>query len=382
MPSDFAELLNSVLETYLSERERRIFNLRYGLSSGKAMTLDLVGKEIGVTRERIRQILDRCHKKLFSKRRLALYSGMAESPISLMMKSLIGKISFGEDYEIASRAVDFIEEELPFLSIDNMTLTLVVRFLYSDKRTKEIVSQSSAILKERRRSQKRAYSKQKISREFQLLLDNAFWADTTRIFSISEISKFSKSRNTSSSGVGKAGAFYSKKLKRGVEYESELELDFYHDLEANDDVVYYQEQPLAISYSNDGNEYKYHPDVLLILGNGRGVIVEIKPVFQMALNINLKKWVSMRSYCSENGLGFLITDGKHVIREFYKIPVAPEFANEVLSSLQIKPMYWSDYKLIQEKYKPKRDEFVGLILQKRLIWRLSPFTLSLSDESG
>ncbi|AFR10314.1 sigma-70 family RNA polymerase sigma factor [Nocardiopsis alba] len=40
----------------LSERERRIIRLRFGLADGRTRTLEEVGREFGVTRERIRQI--------------------------------------------------------------------------------------------------------------------------------------------------------------------------------------------------------------------------------------------------------------------------------------------------------------------------------------
>ena len=40
----------------LSEREQDIVRLRFGLDGGQAKTLEEVGKEFGVTRERIRQI--------------------------------------------------------------------------------------------------------------------------------------------------------------------------------------------------------------------------------------------------------------------------------------------------------------------------------------
>jgi RNA polymerase primary sigma factor len=40
----------------LSEREKEVVRLRFGLVDGQARTLEEVGKEFGVTRERIRQI--------------------------------------------------------------------------------------------------------------------------------------------------------------------------------------------------------------------------------------------------------------------------------------------------------------------------------------
>ena len=40
----------------LTGRERRVLQLRFGLEDGRARTLEEIGKEFNVTRERIRQI--------------------------------------------------------------------------------------------------------------------------------------------------------------------------------------------------------------------------------------------------------------------------------------------------------------------------------------
>lgn len=48
----------------LSERERKVIELRYGLLDGQPRTLEEVGQEFGVTRERIRQIESKAIKKL------------------------------------------------------------------------------------------------------------------------------------------------------------------------------------------------------------------------------------------------------------------------------------------------------------------------------
>ena len=49
------EQIADVLST-LSEREARVLELRFGLGDGISHTLEQVGREFGVTRERIRQI--------------------------------------------------------------------------------------------------------------------------------------------------------------------------------------------------------------------------------------------------------------------------------------------------------------------------------------
>jgi len=53
----------SVLDS-LSPRERRVLDLRYGLENGRQHTLDEIGAELGVTRERIRQIEAKALRKL------------------------------------------------------------------------------------------------------------------------------------------------------------------------------------------------------------------------------------------------------------------------------------------------------------------------------
>jgi RNA polymerase primary sigma factor len=57
------EQLRRVLGS-LSERERRVVELRFGLKDGHPRTLEEVGREFGVTRERIRQIESKTLSKL------------------------------------------------------------------------------------------------------------------------------------------------------------------------------------------------------------------------------------------------------------------------------------------------------------------------------
>jgi len=71
---DVSNLLNT-----LSERERKIITLRYGVLSSKQMTLEQIGREFDVTRERIRQIESRALRKLRQPERNVIVSDYKDS---------------------------------------------------------------------------------------------------------------------------------------------------------------------------------------------------------------------------------------------------------------------------------------------------------------
>jgi RNA polymerase primary sigma factor len=57
------EQMSDILAS-LSERERQVLEMRFGLKDGQGRTLEEVGQEFGVTRERIRQIEAKALRKL------------------------------------------------------------------------------------------------------------------------------------------------------------------------------------------------------------------------------------------------------------------------------------------------------------------------------
>ncbi len=63
----------------LTERERRILELRYGLADGYSRTLEEVGKQYNVTRERIRQIEAKALRKLRHPTRISKLQGFLEA---------------------------------------------------------------------------------------------------------------------------------------------------------------------------------------------------------------------------------------------------------------------------------------------------------------
>lgn len=58
--------------TRITERERAVLEMRYGLNGEKPQTLEKIGSKMNVTRERIRQIEAKALMKMRSPRRKAL----------------------------------------------------------------------------------------------------------------------------------------------------------------------------------------------------------------------------------------------------------------------------------------------------------------------
>ncbi|SRR6266487_1993052 len=376
---NFAEYFTLAQEEALTARESRIADLRYGFASGEPHTLEQVGQELGISRERIRQILRRIHRKIYSKGKRQITKGDTTAASACLLLYLERTLRPEEPGNL-DRILDFARNELAYLPQQTHALPLLVNLLYG---TGEQASDYLPKLKQRDREEVIALRRAARSDiEFRELLAYVIWPReiTHNSYTSQMISKLNRKRDVSSDGEGKTGTFFSQKMEREVQFESLLELHFLLKLEKTSEIVFYQEQPFVISYKFGGTPRTYYPDIFFVTEDGRGVVVEIKPRYQMALYENLTKWSALRRFCFQNGWGLLVTDGKRSIQKLQHYEFSVELQTALLGALansQDGRLSWNEYREIRNQYNTTWDDFLAVILKNRLIWDLQPFVLKM-----
>jgi hypothetical protein len=118
-------------------------------------------------------------------------------------------------------------------------------------------------------------------------------------------------RKVSNHGGNVIGHFPSIKMKRMVAFESLIERDYLYLLDYEQDIEWFEEQPIAIEYERDGKKLHYTPDFHVVQA-GRDVLVECKPVAFVDKDENKRKFEIARDWCASRGWEFRVVTGQHV----------------------------------------------------------------------
>ena len=379
IPSDdnFAEYFTLVQDEALTSRESHIFDLRYGFANGEPHTLEQVGEALGVSGERIRQILQRVHRKIYFKGRRQISKGQLAEASARLLLYLERTVRPAEPGNL-DRIFDFARNELAYLPQGTHALPLLIYLLYG--RGAQAEEYLSKLIHQHRQEVIALRRAAKSDSDFKNLLAYIIWPHgmTRGSHTFEVVSKLSRQREVSPDSEGKSGTFFSQKMGRQVQHESLLELQFLLKLEQIKEIVLYQEQPFVIPYELDGASRIYYPDVFFVFEDGRGVVVEIKPRYQMALHENLTKWSALHQYCVQNGWGLLITDGSRSLQKLQQHEFDVEFQTALIMALENSKdgtLSWSEYRSIRDQHNATWNDFLAVILNNGLVWRLQPFVL-------
>lgn len=118
------------------------------------------------------------------------------------------------------------------------------------------------------------------------------------------------------SGKRFRGKFPSRKLGRMVQWESLLERDAILALEYLHEVATYQEQPsVEIYYDGSDQPRRYVPDFLAVFGDGRELLIEIKPEARVATKETSEKLGAIAKRFDEQGRHYRVLTEKDIRRE-------------------------------------------------------------------
>jgi Sigma-70, region 4 len=132
----FFEYLAQAQSEALLDRESRILELRYGLTGENAATLAAIGKVFGVSRERIRQILGKTHRKICSKGQRQLKANNVNDPCAELL-IYVRSIIRPQETDSVERLVEFCRNNLSSMPQQTHASPLVTYLTYPDKPSRQ-----------------------------------------------------------------------------------------------------------------------------------------------------------------------------------------------------------------------------------------------------
>lgn len=110
------------------------------------------------------------------------------------------------------------------------------------------------------------------------------------------------------------GKFPSIKVGSQVWFESPLERDYIHLLEADSAVIFYEAQSIRINYTLDGRKHFYTPDFFVKRSNGIKII-EVKPESKVSKESNQFIFQIAYRVCCDKGWEFLVVTDTLIRRQ-------------------------------------------------------------------
>ncbi len=348
----------------LKDKERDIFANLYGLYDGRMWKHQEIADHFNLSRERIRQLEVKVFRKFSCKKK------QEDGPVKQMLALLTRKetLPSGGNGQMVHYLHEFHTNHLP--EWDEARFFHFVEYLLPMKGLSEL-------WKKNLKSQKSIRNPKDI---LNYIGDKIIWPPTTVYFPKSYIQSFLPKRGMGNKdgedGMSLYGTFYSKKLERNVFYESKLEERFFKLLERSTGVYAYCEQPFTLSFEINGKGYRYTPDVLLQLEDGRCLVAEIKPLMDMVIREVQTKFQQLHEYCREQGWGVILCDGYRDVTALCHYPQNQPFDSALLRILSEKRRLMAgDIRSLKEAYGGNSLHLFQCILRYDLSYREFPTLL-------
>lgn len=360
----------------LTDRESKIFAMRYGLFEDKVYTLEELKNEIGVTKTRIRQILAKITRKINNKAGKEKDNNKINGECYQLVSFVNDFVHPGSDKEILQLYLLALKVyEVPY----EIILELIINICYP-KSDRSFIKKEAINLYNKKLKKNKKIKKQ--NKKFKKIFKQIICPNKLVELDKNKYMKIKPKRKVDKNGEGNSGVIYSNKINRNVEYESQLELFFIKKLNKFNKITWFVEQPFKIGYFDDKKKY-YYPDFFVIINNYYPVVVEIKPRTKMFLKRNLLKYNALRRFCKRHNYGYLIIENNISINKFANTQINIDFKNEIINKLDKKDdLYWQEFKKIRNHHNATPSDGYSLIGNLRLEWTLEPFKISKTNDSN
>ncbi len=140
-----------------------------------------------------------------------------------------------------------------------------------------------------------------------------------------------------------SGYFHSDRHGRLVQYESMLEREILRALDLDARVTAFQEQPVTIEYTLEDGVHTYTPDIAFRLSDGRVILVEVKPPYELGKLVNWRRWQALHDHCQQHGYGMFIGNARTSIVDHYLASLDYEHTDLVAALAKEGPIPIEDY---------------------------------------
>lgn len=367
------ELLAVAAEEIPGQREREILSRRLGLHEEPAQTQEKVAEALGISRERVRQLQTRAMRSV----------AHTAAPASRKVRTVLAELSCVDRVppetgpSAAERLLDLADVLLPSVAL-RQAVPLLARLAGADKvRADNVAAEAATIRLLRHEAARREATRQRridrATRRWAALEAEVSWFGTPE--PAPPRAELETLRQENSDGRD-FGVWSCPKLGRDVAYESETELRVVQLLSFAPQIAYYQEQPLAISYEFAGRQRTYYPDLLVATVDGRCILIEVKPVYEMAMAVNVAKYLALEAFCRSRGWGLVATDGKRTRRLLENRSVDPDVEAALTAALdEHGELTWPQVRTAVGSSPLESLNLAALILKRGWAWSIRPYRL-------
>ncbi|SIC58646.1 RNA polymerase sigma factor RpoS [Mycobacteroides abscessus subsp. abscessus] len=367
--SEIGPLITQGVAEISDPRKRYIMACRLGLIEGPNTLAD-IGSTLSITGERVRQLQNAA---IMQMQRDAARPGSAGATLAVIFDFL--------DHNPA--AVDVLTQRLlgeaEEFRCDPFWLIKTVSRIggRSGAQAETIAAAAAALHQQRRRLERERAQEQRHVAACDRIVDRWIGAACWPPRPGARPAGVARQRMPAPSKSAVFGSYTSQKTGGEIYFESLLEESVFLAAEGSSRVRSYQEQPCQIRYvGEDRIEHTYYPDLVLTLDDGRVLLVEVKPLWQMALTSNRIKCGAGQRYAAENGWGWVSVGSRgQTFRDLEERDIDEPIRACLMAAMAEGPVSWTTLQQLRLQTPITAMDVAAFAVQDNAGLALTPYRL-------